>query len=146
MIETDLLETVIGLGPNLFYGTGIPACLLILRKNKEKDRVGSVQIIDGSKRFQPGRNQNSINDDDVDALYDAYCDIEAEPENVKQALIEHADIEANGWDLNIGRYIEQQAAEIINVTIALATMTLAEEGSASAQAAMHERLKAAGYA
>ena len=105
-----------------------------------------MQIIDGSKRFQPGRNQNSINDDDVAALYDAYCDIEAEPENVKQTLVEHADIEANGWDLNIGRYIEQQAAETINVTIALATMTLAEEGSASAQAAMHERLKAAGYA
>ena len=145
LIETDLLEAIIGLGPNLFYGTGIPACLLILRKNKEKDRVGSVQIIDGSKRFQPGRNQNSINDDDVDALYDAYCDIEAEPENVKQTLVKHADIEANGWDLYIGRYIEQDTNETIDVTTALATMTLAEESSASTQAAMHERLKAAGY-
>ena len=146
LIETDLLETVIGLGPNLFYGAGIPACLLILRKHKEKDRVGSVRIIDGSKRFQTGRNQNYLSDEDVGALYEAYCDIESEPENVKQALVEHAEIEANGWDLNIGRYIEQEAAETIDVTAALATMTLAEESSASTQAAMHERLKDAGYA
>ena len=146
LIETDLLETVIGLGPNLFYGTGIPACLLILRKDKGADWAGPVQIIDGSKRFQPGRNQNSLSDEDVDALYEAYCDIEAEPENVKQTLVEHAEIEANGWDLNIGRYIEQDAAETIDVTTALATMRQAEAATATAQEAMHERLKAAGYA
>jgi type I restriction enzyme M protein len=146
LIETDLLETVIGLGPNLFYGTGIPACLLILRKDKGADWAGTVQIIDGSKRFQPGRNQNSLSDEDVDALYEAYYDIEAEPENIRQALVEHAEIEANGWDLNIGRYIEQDAAETIDVTAALATMRQAEAATATAQEAMHERLKAAGYA
>ncbi len=70
LIESDLLETVIGLGTNLFYGTATPACLLILRKSKHPDWVGKVRIIDGAERFQPGRNQNSLSKADIDALFD----------------------------------------------------------------------------
>ena len=92
LIETDLLETVIGLGKNLFYGTTIETCLVILRMDKGANWAGIVQIIDGSKRFQPGRNQNSLSDEDVNALYEAYYDIEADP-NIRQALVEHAEIE-----------------------------------------------------
>ncbi len=146
LIEHDLLEAVIGLGPNLFYGTGIPACLLILRKTKQPEYAGTVRIIDGSKRIQSGRNQNTLTDDDVAVLFEAYQNPDATPDNVKQTLVKHGDIETNGWDLNIGRYIEQDATETIDVQAALADMHTAEQATAAAQAAMHERLKAAGYA
>ncbi len=146
LIEADLLEAVIGLGPNLFYGTSIPTCLLIFRKQKDRQGAGTVRIIDGSKRFQKGTNQNVLADPDLEALYEAYCDPDAQPEQVKQSMVSLAEIEANGWDLNIGRYIEQDAAEEIDVDAALADMRAAEQKALVAQAGMHERLKAAGYA
>ena len=145
LVENDLLEAVIGLGNNLFYGTGIPACLMIFRKTKRPENVGKVRIIDGSKRLQSGRNQNTLTDDDVTALLEAYTDSTAEPDRVKQTIVEVAVIEANGWDLNLGRYIEEDAAEIIDVTTALNAMREAETGTATSQAEMYERLKAAGY-
>lgn len=146
LIGSDLLETVIGLGPNLFYGTTIPACLLILRKAKDPVWAGKVRIIDGSKQFVDGRNQNELGDDDVDAIHSAYADSAAEPARVKQVVVGHDEIEANDWDLNIGRYIEQEPAEVIDVEAALADMRRAEAATATAQAAMHKRLAAAGYA
>ncbi len=145
LIEADLLEAVIGLGPNLFYGTTIPACLLILRKAKHTDWTGRVRIIDGSKQFQPGRNQNSLNDVDVAALHYAYSDSAVEPDKVKQAVVDIAQIEANDWDLNIGRYIAQEVTDTVDVVIALADMRLAEEVTTTAQHAMHDRLQAADY-
>jgi type I restriction enzyme M protein len=146
LIERDLLEAVIGLGNNLFYGTGIPACIMIFRKSKKPEAVRKVHIIDGSRRYLSGRNQNTLTDEDVAALFQAYIDSSAEPDRVKQAVVDVSEIEANGWDLNIGRYIEQEASEAIDVTAALEAMTEAEKATGAAHAAMHERLKAAGYA
>ena len=146
LIESDLLEAVIGLPTNLFYGTSIPACLLILRKTKNAETAGKVRIIDGSKRFVAGRAQNSLSDQDVAALFEAYTATDAEIENVKQTVVDVSEIEANGWDLNIGRYIEQDAAEIIDTAEALKALRQAEQNTAEAQAAMDQRLKAAGYA
>jgi type I restriction enzyme M protein len=146
LIENDLLETVIGLGANLFYGTGIPACLMIFRKTKNPETFGKVRIIDGSKRFQVARNQNALTEDDVAALFEAYTDPTTTPDRIKQATVASSDIEANGWDLNLGRYIEQDASETIDVPTALAKMHTAEQTVAAVQTAMHERLKAAGYA
>jgi type I restriction enzyme M protein len=137
---------VIGLGPNLFYGTGIPACLMILRHNQTSERQQHVRIIDGSQRYQTGRTQNRLNDDDVTALLDAYGDPDAEIDQIKQVTVTIDEIAENDWDLNLGRYIEQDAAETIDVTSALQAMNDAEAATAAAQAAMHERLKAAGYA
>ena len=145
LIENDLLETVIGLGPNLFYGTNIPACLMIFRSAKPNEQRGSVRIIDASGRFQSGRNQNVLNDGDVDAIVGAYADPDAEQDAIKQVVVAHSDLEANGWDLNIGRYIEQEAAETIDVASALSAMRDAERATADAQQAMHDRLRAAGY-
>lgn len=145
LIENDLLDAVIGLGANLFYGTGIPACLMIFRKTKHSDSVGKVRIIEGSKRFQSGRNQNTLTDDDVAALFEAYQDPTATPDRIKQATVTATEIEANDWDLNLGRYIEQDTADTVDVATALAEMTRTETATAEAQEAMHTRLKAAGY-
>ena len=146
LLEAGLVDCVIGLGPNLFYGAGIPACLMILRHNQPAERQQHVRIIDGSQRYQTGRSQNRLNDDDVTALLDAYGDPDAEIDQIKQVTVTIDEIADNDWDLNLGRYIEQDAAETIDVTSALQAMNDAEAATAAAQAAMHERLKAAGYA
>jgi type I restriction enzyme M protein len=142
-----MLEAVIGLAPNLFYGTTIPACLLIFRAKKAKARQKHVLFIDGSKRFTKGKNQNELSTADVQDLYESYLsDGEEEKTDIAARLVPHEEIAANKWDLNIGRYLKTAAAEVVDVATALASLNEARENLAIAEKAMLERLKAAGYA
>jgi type I restriction enzyme M protein len=148
LIRSDQLEAVIGLPPNLFYSTGIPACLLIFWATKEAERRGHVLFVDGSKRFEKGKNQNRIRPEDVDTILAAYRTAsEQDGENsVGVRLAPHAEIEANGWDLNIGRYIQGAAAEVVDVETALAELRAAQDALREAEARLDERLTEAGYA
>lgn len=74
IVENDLLETVIGLAPNLFYGTTIPACLWILRRSKPAARVNTVHIVDASRNYAEGRNQNYLADHHISMISAAYGD------------------------------------------------------------------------
>ncbi len=148
LIERDQLDTVIGLPPNLFYSTSIPACLLIFRADKPTERHGTVLFVDGSHRFAKGRNQNQMSADDIEAIVTSYrtaSDTDGE-DGVNVRLIEHAEIKENGWDLNIGRYIRGAAVEVLDVDTALAELAAAQEGLREAEANLAERLNAAGYA
>jgi type I restriction enzyme M protein len=105
----DLLEAVIGLGPNLFYGTGLAACILVFRQRKAKDRKNKVLIIDGSKEFKTGRAQNELLPEHVERLtawYQDYKDVEGVARVV--ALDE---ISANDHNLNIPRYVEPKVEQ-----------------------------------
>jgi type I restriction enzyme M protein len=147
LIENDTLEAVIGLAPNLFYGTTIPACLLVFRANKNKDRKKHVLFVDGSKRFTKGKNQNELSSSDVKDLYDTYLAAKADgKENIAARLVPLDEIAANKYDLNIGRYLKTAAAEIVDVVTALASLDEARINLSKAETAMLERLKAAGYA
>lgn len=57
ILDMDVLEAVIGLGPNLFYGTGLAACILVFRQRKAKKRKKQVLIMDASREFKTGRAQ-----------------------------------------------------------------------------------------
>jgi len=144
LIETDQLEAVIGLASNLFYGTSIPACLLILRATKADDRAGHVLFVDGSKRFIQGRAQNSLGSSDVDDLYAAYQGDE-ELDDLGVRLVPHDEIASNDWDCNIGRYLAADETEVVDVAVALDALTEAREIVAAAELSMLQRLKAAGY-
>lgn len=147
LIEDDRLEAVIGLPTNLFYSTTIPACLLIFRASKPDERAGHVLFVDGSARFTKGRNQNSMDGADIDAILDAYRDGEVgDDEVVKVRLVPHTEIESNGWDLNIGRYIKTAAADTVDVATALTQLADAQAALRDAEERLAERLKAAGYA
>lgn len=103
LIERDLLETVIGLGPNLFYGTGISACILIFKLKKEKERKNKVFFIDASKLYKKGRNQNFFLEGHANQViewYDQYRDRES-----ISKVVDISEIAENGYNLNISRYI-----------------------------------------
>jgi type I restriction enzyme M protein len=147
LVESDLLEAVIGLPPNLFYSTTIPACLLLFRAAKVPKRKGRVLFVDGAKCFSKGRNQNTMSDVDVTAILDAYrtaTDNDGGDAGVR--LVEVEDIASNEWDLNITRYIKGAAAEVLDVPTALAQLREAQTSLRAAEDALAERLKAAGYA
>ncbi|MHB8460165.1 MAG: type I restriction-modification system subunit M [Candidatus Limnocylindrales bacterium] len=148
LIRSDRLEAIVGLAPNLFYSTSIPACLLIFRAEKVPERRGHVLFVDGSKRFAKGRNQNQLRPDDVDAIVASYRSgpDAASDQDIGRRLVPRAEIEANGWDLNIGRYIKGAAAEIVDVATALADLREAQQALREAEERLAERLREAGYA
>lgn len=147
LIEADQLEAVIGLAANLFYSTNIPACLLIFQSSKPVERRGAVLFVDGSARFAKGRNQNAMEESDVNAIVDAYrsgSDLGGEG-RVYVRLVDHAAIKENGWDLNIARYLAVASSVVDDVDTALRRLRRAQAERCQAEARLDERLKAAGF-
>jgi type I restriction enzyme M protein len=104
--------------------------------------------VDGSKCFEKGRNQNRLRDEDVEAILAAYR-TGADPDGdggVPVRLVSHPEIEASGWDLNIGRYLKGAAAEVVDVAVALAELAKAQLALHEAEDRLAERLREAGYA
>lgn len=148
LLEKDALDAVIGLPPNLFYSTSIPACLLVFRAMKPKDRRQTVLMVDGSACFTKGRNQNQMDDEHVDAILAAYRSGD-DPDGdggVAVRLVDHAEIKENGWDLSLGRYLRAPEAETIDVDTALTELRKAQTALREAEAELDERLREAGYA
>lgn len=146
LIEKDLVEAVVGLPPNLFYSTSIPACLLIFRDQKPAERKDHVLFIDGSARFKKATNQNQMTDRDVKILIEAYKtgdDPDGEGgANVR--LVPFAEIQENSFDLNIGRYIKVAAKETADIGTALVAYADARQHRIESEAEMFRRLAAAG--
>ena len=148
LIDDDRLEAVIGLPPNLFYSTSIPACILVFRSRKQAERKGHVLFVDGAARFTKATNRNEMTTDDIQAILDAYQTGE-DPDGdggVAVRLVPHADIEGSGWDLNIGRYLKTAAADEVDLDTALAAYIEARETRIAAEQALFARLAAAGIA
>lgn len=147
LVRHDQLEAVVGLPPNLFYSTSIPACLLIFRSMKPAERRGHVLFVDGSKRFEKSRNQNHLRSADVDAIVEAYrtgADPNAE-EGLVARLVPHGEIESNHWDLNISRYLQSAAGEVVDVMSALTALAEAQQELKKAEERLAERLREVGY-
>jgi type I restriction enzyme M protein len=104
ILEDDLLEAVIGLPSALFYGTGIPAALLIINKNKPVERKGKVLFINGELEYQEGKNQNKLRDTDIQHIMDVYDVYEDERRYSK--VVEMDEIRENDYNLNIRRYAD----------------------------------------
>lgn len=143
LLDMDLLEAVIGLGPNLFYGTGLAACILVFRARKRPDREGRVLFVDASTLFKRGRNQNTLEPEHVAqiySLYHNYMDVEG---LARIATLD--DIEANGYNLNIPRYVEAMAQkESITVQSAVANLEEALEQAYAAEDRLTKLLEESG--
>ena len=144
LLQEDLFEAVIGLAPNLFYGTGIPASILVLNRDKPADRKGKVLFIDASAEFEEGTNQNRLRDQDIEHIskaFHAYADVE------KYArVVPLGEIEQNDWNLNISRYVDtSDEEERIDVGEAVRKLRELEQERAAAEATMNRYLAELGY-
>lgn len=100
-IDENILDTVVGLPSNLFFGTGIPAAILIFKKNrKNKD----VLFIDASAEYEDGKNQNRLRQQDIEKIYDTYTKRETIGKYSYVAGID--EIKENDYNLNIPRYVD----------------------------------------
>lgn len=105
LLKKDLLEAVIGLGPNIFYGTQLAACIMVFRSQKPAKRCKKVLFIDASEQIRVGRAQNFLEQEHVERIYDWYRAAEDVENHVKVATME--DITENDFNLNIPLYVEK---------------------------------------
>ncbi|RJX73708.1 type I restriction-modification system subunit M [Vibrio sinensis] len=118
-IERGILEAVIGLPQGLFYGTGIPACVLVLNKAGRENR-DSVLFINADREYREGKNQNSLRPEDIEkitSVYKAMLEDDKHPGVEKYARLVHKDeLAREDYNLNIRRYVDNSpAAEPQNV-------------------------------
>ncbi len=109
ILKMDLLDAVIGLGPNLFYGTGLAACILVFRSRKPRARRRTTLVVDASREFKKGRNQNELMPEHVERItgwVNAYADVEG-----TARVVSLDEIAENDFNLNIPRYIEPVIVE-----------------------------------
>ncbi|MBX3151523.1 SAM-dependent DNA methyltransferase [Candidatus Obscuribacterales bacterium] len=104
LLKMDILEAVIGLGPNLFYGTGLAACILVFHETKRKEHQRKVLFVNASGEFKTGRAQNELSGDHVAQIHQWFVDYQ-DVEGICR-VVSLAEIEENNFNLSIARYVE----------------------------------------
>ncbi|MCL6444133.1 MAG: type I restriction-modification system subunit M [Alicyclobacillus sp.] len=144
ILEEDLLEAVIGLPANLFYGTSIPACILIFSRSKEPHKRGKVFFLNGANDYQEGKNQNYLRDEDIQKIvsaYDAWQDVDK-----YCRVVDMDEIRKNDYNLNIARYIDStDEEEQIDVEEAISELRRLEEERRQIELVMNGYLRELGY-
>ena len=106
LLKDGHIDTVIGLPANLFYSTGIPVCILVLKKCKKPD---DVLFINAAEHFEKGKRQNQLTDEHIDKIIETYQFRKEEERYSRRVSME--EIETNDFNLNISRYISTATAE-----------------------------------
>lgn len=104
MLKADVLEGIISLPPQLFYGTGIPACIMVFNKNKPDALKNKVFIINADKDYAEGKKQNTLRPEDIEKIDFVFTNKIEEANYAK--LVDLDTIEKNDFTLNIRRYVD----------------------------------------
>ncbi|GEN36591.1 type I restriction-modification system subunit M [Aneurinibacillus danicus] len=116
IIDLNLLDAVIGLPEGLFYGTGIPACILVMKKNRRRKDVLFIDA-SGEEHYEKGKNQNKLREEDIAKIVETYEKYEAEDKYSYVATLE--EIKENDYNLNIPRYVdtfeEEEPVDMVQV-------------------------------
>ncbi|MDZ7778955.1 MAG: type I restriction-modification system subunit M [Gemmatimonadota bacterium] len=121
LVKDDLIEAVVGLGPHLFYGAGIPACIVVINRAKPEERKGRVLFVHGAEELVEGKAQNHLSQENVDRLAAAFHAWEDEERFCR--VVDLDEIEKNDFNLNIPRYVDTtEPEEPIDVAEELGTL------------------------
>lgn len=132
LLELDLLEAVIGLGPNVFYGTQLAACVMVFKQNKTPDKKQKVLFINASDQVRVGRAQNFLEPEHVKRIHSWYTDYVDVENYVKIASID--DLIENEYNLNIPLYVEKIIEDNLpSVEEALSDLKVAWQDSLDAE-------------
>ena len=133
LVREDLVETVVGLGPNLFYGSAIPACIVVVNRAKPHRRKRKVLFIHGADELVEGKAQNYLSNENIDRMAGAFHAWKDEEGFCR--VVDLEEIEANGFNLNIPRYVNTTeppdeidvGAELASLKTVMAERDAAEE-------------------
>lgn len=112
LINKGYIKGIIGLPPNLFYGTGIPACIIVIDKENAEKRKG-IFMIDAGKEFMKDGNKNRLREQDIHKIVDVFNKQLEIPKYSRMISLEEFSDQKNDYNLNIPRYIDSQEAEDI---------------------------------
>ena len=139
-LEKDLIECVIGMAPNLFYGTGLAPCIIILRAQKSKNRVKKVLMINSEIIFKRGRNQNTLEDVHVSEILELYKNYETLEGYTHIAL--DNEIREKNYNLNISLYVKPaRKTDLISISESYANFREASMAFESSRSALIKILK-----
>ena len=141
LIEENLLEAVIGLPTNLFYGTGIPAAILIFNKAKTTE---DILFIDASKGYEDGKRQNKLRPQDIDKIVTTYTDFKT----LKKfsSVVPPEEVAENDFNLNIPRYVDTfEEEEPVDIAAVQQNIERLEDELVAVRAEMQKHLKELGY-
>jgi type I restriction enzyme M protein len=140
IVKSDVIEAIISLGPNLFYGTNLAACVIVMRKAKPKERRHHILFVNAADQFRKGRNQNTLEDRHVSRIhgwYRAFADIRG-----RSRLVDRSEIERNGGSLSVPLYVsEDTSASFPSLSEAITSLEGALTDVASAEDALRKQLK-----
>ncbi|MGT2833286.1 type I restriction-modification system subunit M [Streptococcus halotolerans] len=104
IIHENLLDAVIGLPANLFYGTSIPTCVLVFKGREARGNKKDILFIDASREFEKGKNQNKLSSENIDKIIEIYRNREDVEKYAHVATLD--EIKENDYNLNIPRYVD----------------------------------------
>jgi type I restriction enzyme M protein len=140
LLKDGHIDTVIGLPANLFYSTGIPVCILVLKKCKKPD---DVLIVNAAEHFDKGKRQNQITEEHIQRIVETYRNREEHPKYSRRVPMD--EIEKNGFNLNISRYVSIAGEEEeIDLEATHASLVSIEREIQEAKAKHNEYLKELG--
>ena len=111
LLKDRNIDTVIGLPPNLFFSTGIPVCILVLKKSKKANDILFINA-SGEEHFKKDKKQNVLRPEDIDMIVDTY-QFRKEDDKKYSRRVSMEEIEKNGYNLNISRYVSTAPEEVI---------------------------------
>lgn len=139
ILKSGVIDAVVGLAPNLFYGTSLAACILILRLGKPDLRPGKVLFINGEQLFKRGRNQNTFEPEHAEhvlRVYEAYADADG-----LARVVDLEEIEGNDFNLNIPLYVgPADTGEKLTLADALVNLETAHAHTAETRATLEAEL------
>ncbi len=104
IVKDDIIEAIIGLPPKLFYNTGIPACIIVINRNKPATLKNKILFINADREYGEGRNQNYLRPEDIEKIVTVYENKQEIPNYSK--IVDIKEIEKNNYNLNIRRYVD----------------------------------------
>ena len=147
LIEADAIEAIIGLPANIFYGTGIPACIIIINKAKSQNRKNKIVFIHAVEEYEDTSPKNYLRDQDVRKIYNTFETIDQRQEIERYARIVDIDeIVENNFSLNITQYIDTLEPEKeIYLDVAIKEWKMAVQEQTKSKNALEKKLLELGF-
>jgi type I restriction enzyme M protein len=144
ILEDDLIEGIVGLPEKLFYNTGIPAAIVVINKNKPENLKNRVIFIDASGEYREGKNQNTLTEENIEKIIDAYdgfTDIDR-----FMRIVDMEEIRENDYNLNIARYVDtSEPEEIVDIEAVLSEIAELEAKEKAIDEELDGYLRELGY-
>ena len=144
MIKEDVIEGIISLPPKLFFGTGIPGCVLILNKNKPEKRKNKIILIYAAKEYEEGKNRNKLRDVDIEKIVKAF----KEYQDVDRYchITDFEELQENEFNLNVPRYVDiSEPEEEIDIQVTINDLKKLEKERVEIEAKVTTDLKELGF-